>query len=138
MELTNDSVSRFLSSVPKGSFVWGKFDCATFFCLCADFLTGFDYSAIIAGKWETKRQAMKFFLNFNFIEFIDEEFEYSTQTLASCRSGDLCVFKCGEMHTVGLVYDNQVVSVVENLGVTYTPLSEISDEIIKILRIIHG
>ena len=136
MDVTNKKVSEFLSSIPRKPFKWGQFDCATFFSLSLNFLTGFDYSPIIEGKWKTKRQALVFFSKLSFLEFIVVELDIEEVTVESCRSGDLCVFNCGLMHTVGMVYDNQVASVVEDVGLTYTPITELSDDIIKIVRVI--
>jgi hypothetical protein len=138
MDVTNAQVTQFLSGLAAKEFKWGEFDCANFFSDCMHFLTGFDYSAIIEGKWSNSRQALKFFSELSFVDFIAVELDTLEVTLNACKSGDLCIFHCGPMHTVGMVYDNTVASVVEHVGLTYTPLTEIAEDIIKIIRVRNG
>ena len=135
MAVTNSEVSDFLCQYSGKEFQWGKFDCADFFSDCLMFLVGFDYTPIYKNKWSNKRQAMRFFSQLTFLNFINEELEFTEQNVNSCKTGDLCVFTCGNMHTVGMVYDTRIACVVEGIGLTYADIFEVTNDIIKIIRV---
>lgn len=135
MGVTTEVIVEFLNNYTGRKFKWGVFDCATFFSDTLQLMTGFDYSPIILGKWKSRRGAMKFFTKLDFLKFIECELHYEEVNLSSAVTGDLCVIQDSGMHTVGIIYGTNVAVVKEEAGMDYLQLTEVSDNILKIVRV---
>lgn len=137
MDVNNESVSDFISRFAGSKFEWGEFDCAVFFSEIVKFITGKDYSYVIKGHWNNKREALKFSTKLQFSDFINKNLPHIAVAREEVKTGDLCVMVSGRMETVGLVFYESVVIVAENLGgIAVLALDNSGLNITKIVRLV--
>ena len=137
VRITTEEVTNFINRYYNKKFCWGSNDCSTFIRDYLETFTGKDLSRTVSFCWETKRQAIKYYLSMSTTleELISSNVDIvKIENIHNARLGDIFVLDFDGWHTAAIMYHtNRLAMFVEHVGLKLVPIENYNTK--TILRV---